>query len=209
MACEEEEDDDLYEVDEAVAEGISALQDVELFLDLDEKRIKRLMRLGDEGEVNITAAELRSVIEAHLRERHTPMTLRSPQSVEAFTAVIDVDVSKVFFADPDPSFAHIDGRHYAKAVGDEAEIDNYPETVMLEPETHDEWVGCYNEALAAVGDARRFVSFGVDDFEEPLYLLVTDEQADALAKARLLSYTNDEVKICSGLGARQRAEQLA
>ena len=70
MAC-----DDDYEVDEAVWESIEVLHEAELFLDLDERRIKHLMRLGDEGELNITADELRSVVEAHLRTRHEGITL--------------------------------------------------------------------------------------------------------------------------------------
>lgn len=206
MTCEEDD----YEVDPTVSEAAGKLRDLGLFVDLDDNRIKQLMRLGDEGDVKIEPDALRSVIEAHLREPHEDViSLASPQSVEDFTSVIDADVSEVFFADPDPTIAHLIGRQYAIAFGDEANADAYREMVMLEPRSHDEWVGCYNAALAAIGDERRFVSFDVADWEEPIYVLCNDVQHAALGDAKLTSFTADEVKLPSGLWANSRAERLA
>lgn len=160
-----------HELDEAVLRGLEQLHDVELFLDLRTHRVQQLWSLRHHYP---TPPALRSVIEMHLREpgRAThpdpSVALIGPGRVSAFTAVLDV--STVLVADDDPQLVHVDG-------------------VLVEPESYDEWVGCCNEALAIVGDDRRFVAFNGEDFYESLYVLVTDEQRDVLFELGLATMT--------------------
>lgn len=206
MSCEEDDD---FVIDPAVAAHVRTLNEAGLFLDLDDKRLRRLLRLGAEGELNIDGQQLRSVIEAHLRQPHEDITLSAPQSVEAFTEEIDVDVSEVLSADPDRQIVHLIGSQYAIAFDDEANAEAYGGTVMLKPETHHEWVACYNAALSAIGDDRQFVSFDVEDFEEPIYVLGNPAQRTALAAAELLAYDTDEIELPGGIWDDTRAEELA
>lgn len=174
---------DGYEVDEAVARGVHDLHDRELFLELDIPRIQQLMWQRDAGELYLVPTELRSVVEAHLREvlwsravepTSVPpdqvVAVSGPKHISDLAAVIDVDVSAAITADSDPELVHVAG-------------------VMIEPESYDERVGCFNEALAIVGYDRRFVRFRNEEFFDSLYLLVTDEQRDVLIELGLASFT--------------------
>lgn len=168
---------DGYEVDEAVARGIHDLHDRELFLELDIPRIQQLMWQRDAGELYLVPTELRSVVEAHLHEvlwsRSLPpdqiIALSGPRRVSDLAAAVDVDVSAVITADSDPELVHVAG-------------------ARIEPESYDERVGCFNEALAIVGYDRRFVRFRNEEFYDSLYVLVTDEQRDVLIELGLASF---------------------
>jgi hypothetical protein len=147
--------------------------------------------LFTELSTTATGDKLRAAVETYLRERPSEIVLHAPQAIRDVPGT--VGLRGVIVDEPDPHYVTI------RAEG---------RTTTYKPRTHHEWVGVFNAALAATGDARVFAAFDVEDFEEPIYVLVTEPQRAALDAAGLLAYDSNLIRAPVAVAADERAREL-
>lgn len=170
-----------------------------LFAWLDDPRIEALYEAEEFSMVaDDVVAEL---VESYLSHEPRELCLHAPQSALHLIELLPA-LAAVVRDDPDGRYIHL-------LHDDDPEDEDERLGTLFAPETHHAWVGVFNTALKIAGDERSFVALPVRDHEEPLYLLVTPAQYDALAAIALLAWDNGEIELPNAVWANERAQKLA
>lgn len=154
----------------ALEPHLRALRATGLLASLDEERAVRVLcslfrpRFSDDL--------LATLIEEHLREAPGEDIVLHHGDYGSAALLEDLlkrSFSGVLWDDAERGYVHLAGRGCMRPKGPRA------------------WQTVFEAALALVGDPRHFVTLFVpNQFDEPMYLLVTEPQARALARLRLL-----------------------
>ena len=154
----------------AVAPKLRLLREAGILASLDDERARRLLeRMPRPGFWSHLLAFL---IEMHLRNDpgEDIVVERDDFSAATLERAMKRSFSTILWNDAKLGYVHLVGRG------------------CMAPKGERSWLTVFEAALAHVGDSRRFVSlFMPDDYEERVYLLVTDPQARVLASLGLLS----------------------